>query len=103
MLYLVGITLVAQLASDYIGPLQRNDLDIRGVFWSDIVSTLIGRGRGAATAYIAGNGAVVRSPPASRSMPGRRGCWCGKTASRKTVSWRQGWRSSKEYRHRCCD
>lgn len=44
--------------------LQRYDLAIRGVPWSDIVATLIRRDWGTAMAYIAAGGEVVCNPPA---------------------------------------
>ncbi len=50
---------------------QRYDLDISGVSWADIVSTLIQRDWGTAMAYVAGNGEVVCNPPAQQQIDAR--------------------------------
>lgn len=51
--------------------LQRYDMDISGVSWSDIVATLIRRDWGTAMAYIASNGDVVCNPPARETIDAR--------------------------------
>jgi len=51
--------------------LQRYEMRIRGMSWSDIVTTLIRRDWGTAMAYIAGDGDMVCNPPARELIDAR--------------------------------
>lgn len=50
---------------------QRYDLDIRGIRWADIVSTLIQRDWGTAMAFVGYDGEVVCNPPARQAIDAR--------------------------------
>ncbi|MDZ7839996.1 MAG: potassium channel family protein [Gammaproteobacteria bacterium] len=50
---------------------QRYELDIRGIRWADIVSTLIQRDWGTAMAFVGYDGEVVCNPPARQAIDAR--------------------------------